>query len=51
MGKTIEVTLTATFEYDSENFDDLDTLTAEAMALDTVSNNLHLLTSSFEVEE
>lgn len=48
MGDTITVTLTATFEYDKENFDNLDKLQAEAMALDAVSGNLELLTSSFE---
>ena len=50
MGKTAEVTLTATFEYDGENFDP-NAHFEVVMALDKVSNNLHLLTSSFEVEE
>lgn len=48
MGDTITVTLTATFEYDRDNFEDLDTIQAEAMALDRVIQNPELLTSSFE---
>lgn len=48
MGEKITVTLTATFEYDEDNFDNLDTLQAEAMALDSVISNPELLTSSFD---
>ena len=42
---TFKVTLEATFSYDSEKFDNLDSIQAEAMALDAVAANPEQLTS------
>lgn len=42
---TFKVKLEATFSYDSDNFDDLNSIQAEAMALDAIAGNNELLTS------